>query len=182
MGIFDLLRARPTRHVRVTFRDIAEPPPQAHGRGYIYRWRLREEPELGARLLVPGMDGPAWTVVIGVDDATRGELREVELKDVTRLATPQEVAKGEAKYLAAQDAWLNMMRRAAGLPTKGRGRSKVPKGYPDVPPAEGTAPPDLAGRHGTAWWRAYKSARDDEERKRFQSLGHRWYAIQKRGH
>lgn len=182
MGIFDFLRPRRTRNVRVTFRDITEPPPLRPGRGYIYRWTLRDDPELGARALVPGMDGPAWTVVIGVDDATREELKEFELKDVIRLATPQEVAKGEAKHRAAEEAWLNMMRRSAGLLTKGRRRSKVPPGYPDIPPAEGTAGPEVAGRYGSAWWRAYKTARDDDERKRFEHLARRWYAIRDRGH
>lgn len=182
MGLRDLLRRRQTRYVRVTFRDITEPPPKVHGRGYVYRWPLNEPPELGARVLVPGLDGPAWTVIIGLDDATREDLEHHELKDVIRLATPQEVANGEAIQQAAENAWLDMMRRAAGLATRGRPRNRVPDGYPEIPPADGTAPPDLARAHGSAWWRASKSARDDEERKRFENLGHRWYAIQQRGH
>lgn len=180
MGLLQMFRTKPATLVRVTFRDIAEPPPRTYGRGYVYTWPHRSAPEIGLRVLVPGMDGPAWAVVIGVNDADREERRQ-ELKSVIRPATAQEVAKGQAHHERDANAWLDMM-RAAGLPTKGRARNKLPKGYPEVPPAEGTAAPEVAGRYGSAWWRAFKSARDDEERKRFESLARRWYAIRDRGH
>lgn len=180
MGLLDLFLKKPLSTVRVTFRDIAEPLPRVHGRGYVYKWGLREAAMEGMRVLVPGMDGTAWAVVIGVDDATREELRQYELSEVIRTATAEEVAKGQAGYERDLNAWLNMMRRAAGLATKGRARTRVPNGYPEIPPADGTATPNVAGQYGSAWWRAYKSARDEEEAKRFQSLGHRWYAVQKR--
>lgn len=96
MGLFDLFRKAPTNVVRVTFRDIKEPPPRVHGSGYLYRWPRREIPEVGDRVLVPGADGPAWTVVIGVNDATRKELAGLDLRDAIRIATPAEAAAWQA--------------------------------------------------------------------------------------
>lgn len=180
MALLDVFRKRPRTLVRVTFHDITEPPPKVHGRGYIYAWPLRDAPQVGQRVLVPGMQGPAWAVVIGVNDATRTEQREFELKDVIRLATADEIAQGQEQHEREFNAWLDMMRRSAGLQTTGRQRKRAPAGYPEIPPAEGTAPPDVAHAYGSAWWRAYKNARDEDEGKRFESLGHRWYAIERR--
>lgn len=183
MGLFDLFRKKePPTLVRITFRDITEPPPRRHGGGYIYVWSLGGDPEVGQHVVVPGMDGLSWAVVIGVNDATQQETSNFELKSVIRKATPEEVAKGQARHDHELNAWLDMMRRAANLATTGRIRHKVPDGFPEVPPAEGTAPPHVAERHGAVWWRAYKNAREDDESKKFKSLGHRWYAIRDRGH
>lgn len=182
MGLLDLFRTRSPTLVRVTFRDITEPPPRVHGHGYIYTWPLGEAPEAGQRVLVPGMDGPAWAVVIGVNDATTQETRGLELKSVIRPATAKEVAKGQARHGRELNAWLDMMRLAAGLSTAGRARRGVPEGYPEIPPAGGAAVPHVADGYGAAWWRAYKNAREEDETKRFQSLGYRWYAIRDRGH
>lgn len=181
MGILDLFRRKPTRLVRVILLDIAEPPPRMPPRGSTYIWRLKGAPEPGMRVLVPGMDGPTWALVMGVDEATRQDVAGQELGQVSRRATAQEEARGRAEHESARNAWLDMMRRAAGLPAPGDARRRVPDGYPEVPPAEGTAPPEEAGGYGLAWWRAHEAARDDEERERFETLGRRWDTIQKYG-
>jgi hypothetical protein len=166
--------------VRVTFRDITESPPRVYGRGYLYRWGLSETPEVGQRLLVPGWDGPAWTVIIGIDDADPNEILGVELQDAIRLATGAEVAAGRAQYEREPGAWLDMMRHAAGLPMEQPAQLAAPAGFPDIPPADGIASAGQAAQYGSAWWRAYKNARTEEERRRFRSLAHRWYAIRDR--
>src|SRR5699024_11892889 len=80
-----------------------------------------------------------------------------------------------------EQAWLNMARRAAGLPTPGRARKAPPEGYKDLPPVDGDAPPEKAHRHGNGWWRAFKAAerhgRPAEEVEAFASIARRWYQI-----
>lgn len=182
MGFLDRFRSKSPTLVRITFRDIGEPEEGLHGRGYVYAWALEETPEVGQRVRVPGMDGPAWAMVIGVDDATPDETGAHEVKNVTRLATSEEVAKAQAKSERELNGWLDMMRRAAGLATPGRARQKVPPGFPEIPPADGTAAPEVAAEYGSAWFRAFKSARVEDETKKFKSLAYRWYAIRDRGH
>lgn len=145
---------------------------------YSYVWKMRTAPQIGDRVWAPGEFGGGWAVVVGMGSPR--DLVGFDAKEITRAATAQEVAKAVAKFEADRNAWLDMMRKAAGLKSSTR-RRRVPSGYPDIPPAQGDAAPDVANAYGSAWWRAYKAARDDEERKRFKELGHRWYAIRDRG-
>lgn len=181
-----LADAGKTTVVRVAFVDLAKPAPDPDRvRGYNYAWTLGGQPEPGDRVVVPGIDGPAYGVVVEVKNRTPRELASDErswgatIKPVRRMVTADEMAKARSKAAADLDAWLDMARRAAGLPTRSR-RRKVPEGYPDIPPADGQAGLVEADHYGSVWWKAYKNARSDDEKKSFGSVAHRWYAIRDR--
>ena len=163
--------------VQIQFRDLDQPPQRGPGKTYTYLWPLPDEPQAGQRVIVQGHDGPAAAVVveIGAGETPKG----VELKPVTRLATPAEIEKAARKRARDQNAWFEIARRVAGLKTSGRARKTIPDGMPPVPPADGYVDPETAEEYGRGWWRIYKRAeeagRDADEVAKFKAVAHRWY-------
>lgn len=178
LSIFSSSKSKKVTAVQVKFRDLHAPVPEADGREYTYSWPLPQTPQIGDRVIVPGADGPAPAVIValGVGPSAVG----TRLEPVRRMVTTEEVAAAHQRHADAQERWFNIARRAAGLPTKSRAR-KIPDGFPDIPPVDGTADRNNADRFGRGWWRIYKQAeesqRDAEELKRFKSIAYRWFAI-----
>lgn len=141
------------------------------------------------RVIVPSLDGMSPGVVLGYSSLKEaGGYSLDEIKTVHRLATDEEIKAAHAELEASRareaksaQSWLNMARRAAGLPTRGRGRATPPPGFPEIPPIDGTADPRVASQYGSTWWRAYKLAkqtgRGDEEVERFKEIGRYWFNI-----
>ena len=177
--------------MQVVFRQLAEPLP-ADYTGYTYRWTLGVLPQIGDRVLVRGGDGraaPAVVVAVGVRPPAG--YSESELSEVIRVASAEEIDRSatrieRANIRAANDAeaWLRMMRRAAGLPTPGKARANAPAGFPPIPPAGGTASKEAADEFSRSWGKARRLAEDrghdSDEVKAFTSLMFRWRAIRDR--
>lgn len=187
--MFGLFKKRPPKRPRlieIQYRDLDEEPRDG-GRPYVYTWALKEDPEVGGRVFVRGGNGESTpAVIVGLNASRPENYSWDELAPVFRFATSQELeaARNKArrraeKALKDEQAWLNMARRAAGLPTTGRARKAPPEGYKDLPPVDGDAPPEKAHRHGNGWWRAFKAAerhgRPAEEVEAFASIARRWY-------
>jgi hypothetical protein len=185
--IFGLRKKTRSRVVLVSFRELTSDTPADASDAYAYRWELPTEPEIGARVWVPGAgDRPATAIVAAVDASVP------ELKVTTRLVTQQELSEAQAKaaadrvkVAADRDAWLDMARRAAGLSTTGRARKSPPVGFDSIPPADGTASANQAEEFGRVWWRAFKQAaiagRPSEEVDAYKAIARRWYAIRDKG-
>ncbi|ALJ20407.1 hypothetical protein [Microbacterium sp. No. 7] len=169
------------RIVSVSFRSLTSTTPADPERAYAYVWELPESPVVGMRVIVPGGDGKSAPAVVAEVDVTVP--RSVDLKAVSRIVAPEEITAAHAHDMDEATAWLEMARKAAGLPSSTRRRT-APQGYPPIAPADGEATPQEANEHGRMWWRAYKLAqemnRDADEIKRFGSIAHRWYAIRDR--
>lgn len=165
--------------VRVRFRELWEEAPQDTSLSgtYVYYWPWKKpRPVLGWRVVVQGYDGQASAVIVAMG-ATRDEMCGV--KPVLKIATEEDIRQATARYRKSAQGWLDMMRKAAGLKSTSR-RTVVPNGFPDIPPERisGTiVPPPDADHYGSVWWKAYKLARDEEERKTFYSLAKRWYNV-----
>lgn len=163
--------------VKVLFRDLTDPVPEDHDHSYAYLWPFSELPQVGQRVVAPGMDGPAFAVITAIG-ASEELIREIGsgMKMITRPATDEEIEKARTKEHEDLNAWLDMMRQAAGLSTTTR-RRIVPDGYPPIPPVDGVADIETADGYGRAWWRAYKNARTEEEETTFKRIGSRWYKL-----
>lgn len=170
------------RTVSVGFRDLTSDHPVDPARAYLYVWDLPENPEVGMRVFVPGGDGKLAPAVIA-DLNPQANARNVSLKAVRRVATATEIAAAHAKADQASTDWLEMARKAAGLPSRSR-RTKAPEGYPEIAPADGEATKAQANEYGRMWWRALKLAEaqglPSEEVKVISAIAHRWYAIRDR--
>lgn len=168
--------------VRVASRDLTAPVPPADGHGYVYRWTLDADPMPGMRVMVPGADGQAPAVVLGV--AAKHEAAGLQLKSVSRVVTGDEIQRAHERVQADTVAWLRMARKAAGLPGAGRVRTSPPEGFPAIPPTSGEARKAEADRYGRTWYRIAKKAeeleRDPDEVAAFRSNAHRWFAIRDR--
>jgi hypothetical protein len=202
-GIVDFKRVQPGDVVQVMFRELWQPA-WDNAQTYIYVWPwANPRPSVGARIYVFGAEKsktvhfdsageailtrvshdiqPAVVTAIGT---TRQELDRYRaaLKPVVRLADPTEVEQAINRHRADETAWLDMMRKAAGLPSTTR-RTRVPDGFPGIPPERISGTPvsaDEAGRYGAVWWRAYKTARDGDEAQVFHRLASRWYKVRDR--
>ena len=172
-GLQIALREQPV-FVQVIFLDFDQKaPPRGLFNEYTYAWYFKQEPELGDRVIIPGTGGDSQGMVLGISAFND---YPGELKSVKRIATYLEVKEYAAKKEKDFNAWLDMARREAGLPTKTQ-RKNPPKGYEPIPPATGDAStPQTAADHGRIWWKLYKSARTEEEEKAFKNIAHRWYA------
>lgn len=184
-------RARPRRSpmVEVSYRELHEAPRE---RGYVFVWKLPPPPNVGDRVFVRGGDGrlePA--VVINADAAVPDGYSRDELAEVLRLATDEEMERAREKLEREmvkeqrdEVSWLNMARRAAGLPTPGRARSAPPEGHQAIPPTEGIASKSEAHRRGGVWWRAMKRAeehgRPADEIATFRAIAQHWYSVRDR--
>lgn len=179
--MFAWFKSRP-KVVSVAFRDLASPAPDGLGGAYAYAWSLSTAPEVGMRVFVPGGDGRSASAVIV--DVGAAPPRGMTLKSVARLASAAEVQAAHDAVLASKTTWLDMARKAAGLPIATRKR-KPPEGFDVLPPADGKASASEAGQYGRVWWRAFKLAqelgRPVEEVSRFESIARRWYAVRDKG-
>lgn len=182
MGLF----SRKPLVVQVSYRDLAAPGPESFDRfsGYAFIWNLKEKPSLGLRVIVPGGDGrqaSGMVVGFGLPPSARG----LRLSAVIRVATQAEIQKALQDEATDKVTWLNMARRAVGLPVSGRARKKVPDGFDPVPPAKGDASPQKADQYGRVWWRAWKLAerlgRERDEIEAFREVAFRWFAVRDRG-
>lgn len=179
----DELEAQRRSVVRVNYQALEIPFDSAEEQagGYAFDWTIPIRPEVGMRVRVPGAEGtlkPAVIIGFGRNGYTGS------LKRVRHAYTPDEISAAIEKAEQDKTAWLNMARRAAGLPTPGRARKSPPKGYPEIAPTDGHASHDAADGFGRMWWRARRLAmeleRDEDEIKAFSSLAHRWFAIRDR--
>ena len=171
--------------MRVSFRALTSDTPADPKHAYSYLWPLKEAPSTGMRVWVPGGDGtPATAVVAAVDGPVKRGQPTGDLKKVIRLVTQDEMNAAHAQSQADLEAWLNMARKAAGLPVRGRVRSAPPEGLQPIQPVDGDASPEQADSYGRMWWRAFKEAerrgRPAEEIARYRQIAHRWYAIRDR--
>lgn len=171
------------QYVNVEFRRLTDDrPPGVKHSVYTYIWTLPTPPETGLRVFVPGGDGrPASAMVV---DGTKTPTPH-EVRPVIRLATQAEVDAATAAAAADLAAWLDMARKAAGLPTAAPvRRRKPPEGYDAIPPATGEASKNDAGEYGRIWYRVWKEAESQElskkELRAFGDIAHRWYAIRDR--
>lgn len=201
MGLFKKLGAflesfngpQPTVVV-VAYRDLVSPVTEDYldklsGR-YNFRWELPQAPDRGTRVKVPGGDGRLTDGVV-LRIATADDLRSAssagysvsELKKVHRLISSEEVEKATNAEKRNAESWLRMARRAAGLPTKGKGRQAPPPGYPPIAPIEGGGDIKHARDHVRMWHQAKKLAvkynHDPDEVQRFDEIVKYWRKIQR---
>lgn len=181
MGWFSRKPAR--RVVSVSFRDLTSATPPNADRAYAYEWTLPSPPAVGTRVVVPGGDGRAAFAMVAAVDVPPP--RGMSLKTVTRLVEEAEIEKAAAAAASDETAWLNMARRAAGLSTAGRVRSRVPDGFPPIAPVDGSATAEQAATYGRMWWRVFKAAQSlgwvRGEVMRVESIARRWYAVRDKG-
>lgn len=181
MGLFS--RKPKIRTVSVSFRELTSDRPPDADHAYVYTWSLPDSPRVGERVWVRGSDGrPAAAVVAAVDVPSP---RGIELSPVLRAATADEINAARTAATAAEAAWLDMARRAAGLPVTGSRRSKAPDGYPQIAPVDGRASEADADTYGRMWWRVYKTAQSldwpRDEVRRIEAIARRWYAVRDKG-
>lgn len=177
MGLF----SRKPIAVIVSYRELTHSA-DLDGHGYAFSWPLRESPTPGTRVVVPGMDGQAFGVVLRA--ATAKDLKGLgQLKPVRRLATTKEIESANAKQVAEADKFWTQSRIAAGLDT-GR-RAKVTGDFPDIQPASGSASKSDADVYGRGWYRIWKRAeeagRAPDEQAAYRALAYRWFAIRDKG-
>lgn len=186
--MFGIFKRKRPRHplVEVSYRELYETPGE---RGYAFVWKLPAQPQIGDRVFVRGINGPAAPAVVINNNASvpQGYTFE-DLAEVRRLATPDELTKASAKLARLQakaqrdeTAWLNMARRAAELPTPGRARSAPPEGFNELPQPQPGTTRSVADRHGRTWWRAMHLAqahgRPSDEVAAFREVAQRWFSI-----
>lgn len=190
--MFRFFKRKPPSHplVEVSYRELYEDP--GH-RGYVFIWKLPVSPSIGDRVFVRGMDGKSSPAVVIDNDAPIPDgFTLAELADVRRLATPDELTRAaerlqrlQKKVQRDEASWLNMARRAAGLPTPGRARSAPPDGYRELLPAEAGAPRQVADRHGRTWWKAMHLAeahgRPADEVAALREVANRWFSVRDKG-
>jgi len=167
--------------VEVNFRDLAAAPNLQPGAGYVYVWGLKQAPAVGMWVWVPGMDGSATAVVCAIDAAAPKGYARSELKAVERVVTDKEIEKARAKWLAERNAWADLVRRAAGLPTAARPRLRAPEGFPAIPPVPGHGRKPDADKHGKGWWAIYNRAKREgwgaDEIEHYKGIAEQWFAI-----
>lgn len=167
--------------VEVNFRALEAAPNPQRGMGYVYQWPFRETPEVGMRVWIPGSDGLAPGAICDADAAVPTGYTRSELVKVSRIATSREIEKAQSKWLAERNAWADLVRRAAGLPTAARPRLRAPQGFPEIPPLPGTGRKCDADKHGKGWWAIYKRAQkegwDASEVEHYRSVAQQWYDI-----
>lgn len=177
MGLF----SRKPVAVIVAYRDLTQSA-DLDGHGYAFLWPLRESPTPGTRVVVPGMDGQAFGVVLRAATAT--DVKGLgQLKPVQRLATTDEIATAKAKQVAEAERFWTQSRIAAGLDT-GR-RAKVTGDFPEIHPASGPASEKDADVYGRGWYgiwkRAEEAGRAPDEQAAYRTLAYRWFAIRDKG-
>lgn len=189
MGLFDLFkgaakkpapkRNSPT-YVMVKYCHLGRPQPYEGSSEYLYRWKAPKPPQIGMRVIAPTANGdePAMVTHIG----KRGDYHG-QTEAITQLPAAADERRGAREWAKLQGQrekdlgkWLDLMRAEAGLGKKGWALSP-PEGFPAPPPATGDAPQEIAEEYGRTWWRAFKNARDGEERKRFEQIAKHWYAV-----
>lgn len=173
-----------TPYVSCTFRALTSDRPATIHSGYTYRWDLPSDPVAGMRVIVPdGDDKPAPTV-IGAINVIPEDGDTEDIKTVTRIVTDEEIHAAHVALHKDEEAWLDMARREADLPSKTR-RQNPPAGLPEIPPADGRATEEDANEYGRAWWRVFKTGEEHElpkeELTRFKSIAYRWFAVRKKG-
>lgn len=175
-------RERPPQVVRVAYRELNRPAPDWDPadleRGYAYLWPFSTPPAIGERVVLETAHGQHG-VVVGFGTKYRGDLLPVH-----RVVSQTEIDAAISKAAADEDAWLEMARRAAGLPSQSR-RTRVPPGFPTIAPVDGQASADAAGTYGSMWWRVFKTAKSrgwpKDEVQRVESIARRWYAVRDKG-
>lgn len=173
MGLF----SRKQVAVIVSYRELTRTADPT-GTGYAFVWPFRETPKPGTRVVVPGMDGQAFGVVLR--NATAKDVKGLgTLKPIKRLVTKDELEKAHVKQGAETDKFWNQARIAAGL-DKGR-RAKVSDGFPEIYPASGSAKATDADVYGRGWYRIWKRAEEEgratDEQAAYRAVAYRWFAI-----
>jgi len=177
MGLF----SRKQTAVIVAYRELARSAdPTDHG--YAFVWPFGETPVSGTRVVVPGMDGQAFGIVLR--EATAKDLKGLgTLKPIKRLVTQDEIEKAHAKQGAETDKFWKQAQIAAGL-ERGR-RARVGEGFPEIHPATGSATAEDADVYGRGWYRIWKRAVDEgratEEQAAYRAIAYRWFAIRDNG-
>ena len=177
MGLFS---SKPVA-VMVAYRELThDADPTGHG--YVFVWPFKGKPQQGQRVIVPGMDGQAFGVVLRV--ATPQDVRGAgPLKSIKRLVTTDELDKAHAKQAAEAIKFWNQVRIAAGL-DKGR-RAKVSYDFLTIYPADGAASAADAGVWGSAWWGIWKRAQEEDrppdEQASYETVARRWFAVRDKG-
>lgn len=176
--------AKPRRRiVSVSFRELTSDTPPNADHAYAYIWELSGAPSVGERVWVRGGDGRKAAAVIAAVNVRPP--RGMTLAKVMAKIDPIEVAGARDSAVADETAWLNMARRAAGLPATGRARTKVPTGFPAIAPVDGKGSGEDAAEYGRMWWRVFKAAEERgwpaSEVKQLKSIAHRWYAVRDKG-
>ncbi len=179
MGLF---RRKPVAvAVVVAYRDLTRTAdPTDHG--YSFIWPFRETPQSGLRVVVPGMDGHAYGIVLRI--ATAQDVTGVgPLKSIARLVTKDEFDKAHAKQAAEVVKFWSQTRIAAGLDT-GR-RAKVSDDLPTIQPADGAADAANADAYGRSWYgiwkRAEQEGRATDEQAAYKATAYRWFAVRDKG-
>lgn len=167
--------------VEVNFRELMDAPNINPGHGYVYTWALKESPQEGMRVWVPGSDGPSAAVICNPNATVPTGYTANTLKAVARKVTDSELEKARSKWTAERDAWADQVRRAAGLPTASRPRMRAPEGFPAIPPVPNRRKSKDADTNGRAWWAIYKRAEregwSDVEVRRYKELAEQWFQI-----
>ena len=177
MGLF----SRKPIAVIVSYRELTHSA-DLDGHGYAFSWPLRESPTPGTRVVVPGMDGQAFGVVLR--GATAKDLKGLDtLKPIKRLVTKDELEKAHAKQVAETDRFWKQAQIAAAL--EGGRRARVGDGFPEIHPATGSATAEHADAYGRGWYRIWKRAVDEgratEEQAAYRAIAYRWFAIRDQG-
>lgn len=193
MGLFSRKTRRRKQDIVVlcAFRELTQPEPLRNfdpEYGYAYRWAVRSPPEVGKWAVVEGFDGPSTVIVgaIGLNSYVR-EFGVNSLKSINRLVPVADLTKARAlverktaEESAAKLTWLDYCRWVAGLQSS---KPTVPLSAEYYVPTLPNESDDVetADWHGSIWWRAYKTAEENqrpaEETERFQDLGRAWYRI-----
>ncbi|WP_164477838.1 hypothetical protein [Nocardioides pantholopis] len=172
--------AVPTTIVTVAFRELGSRDPLRNfspDHGYAYTWPFPLPPQIGQWAVADGWEGESSVVVgaLGMPAQARG----MELKALSRLISPLEVVAAQQRRDSPSHAWLDLARRAAGLPVDRPLIDRVPDGFDPLPPAAGEAGIKAADHNGNVWWRAYNLSaelgRDPDEAPTFKSIGQHWY-------
>ena len=167
--------------VMVAYRELTRAADPT-GHGYAFIWPFKAKPQSGLRVVVPGMDGQAYGIVLRV--ATAQDVRGVgPLKSIKRLVTKNEFDKAYAKQAAEAVKFWNQVRIAAGL-DKGR-RAKVSDDFPTIYPADGPASAADADVYGRDWYGIWKRAEEEsrapEEQASYKAVAYRWFALRDKG-
>lgn len=177
MGLF---ASKPVA-VMVAYREpTREADPTGHG--YAFIWPFKAKPQPGVRVVVPGIDGKPFGVVLRV--ATAQDVRGAgPLKSIKRLVTTDELDKAHAKQAAEAIKFWNQVRIATGL-DKGR-RAKVSDDFPTIYPADGAASASDADVYGRAWYGIWKRAQGEDrapdEQASYETVAYRWFAARDKG-
>ena len=178
-------RRQRVKAVQVAFRTPAQARYPLPKEGYTYKWRLRDVPDVGDWVIVPGFDGHSLAVIVALDAGVSA--KGLSLSSVARMATPSEISQflGEVDALHAakkrdEADWLDMARAKAGLPVARKLPARVPSGFDAIPPKSGTITGQRAKDRGRVWWKIYKRAqearRPADELAAFKSIADFWYS------